>query len=206
MELQQLIEQFNSEGPGSEKTAGEEGAAKTVNTDELKGALGELLEDGQRKEAAAAEGNPIDGLMKMAEELTDLDKEAEEAHVRNLGIAFADSAHRRWNELNEKIGNALDDSPLADAVKIAAAQGYNDANAALDEQQKFASDEEQFEQIIKLAEAGNPEAQQYLQKLAAEEYEAGQQAALEEVHKTASLEFLKGAGEVQVLVQLANQP
>jgi len=203
MELQQLIEQFNPEGSGSEKTASEGDAAAPVNTDELKGALGDLLEEGQQKEAAVAEGNPIDGLVKMAEELTELDKEAEESHVRNLAIAFADSAHRRWNELNEKVGSVIDTSPLADAVKLAAQQGHADATEALQGQQKEASQEEQFQQIVKLAEAGDAEAQEFLQKLAAEEYEAGQQAALEEVHKTASVEFLKGAGEVQALLTLA---
>ena len=205
MELQQLIGQFNSEGPSSEKTASEGGATATTNTDELQGALNELLEEGQQKEAAAAEGNPVEGLMKLAEELTDLDKEAEESHVRNLAVAFADSAHRRWSELNEKVGSVIQDDALADAVKLAALQGHADATAALEGQYKEASEEEQFEQIVKLAEAGDPEAQEFLQKVAAEEYEAGQEAALEEVHKTASAEFLKGAGEVQVLIDLANQ-
>jgi hypothetical protein len=208
MELQQLIEQFN-EGSGSEKTAAEEApatGAEGTTTEDLKGALGEVLESGQQKEAAAAEGNPVDDLMKMASELTDLDKEAEEASVRNLGVAFADSAHRRWNELNEKVGNVLETSPLADAVKLAAQQGHADASAALQQgQQKEASAEEKLQQIVKLAEAGDAEAQAYLQKLAAAEYEEGQKAALQEAHKTASAEFLKGAAEVQVLVKLSEQ-
>jgi len=128
MELQQLIEQFN-EGSGSEKTAGETSATGDT-TEDLKKALGDVLESGQRKEAAAAEGNPIDGLMKMAEELSGMDKESEEAHVRNMAVAFADTAHRRWNELNEKVGSVLETSPLADAIKIAALQGHADASAA----------------------------------------------------------------------------
>jgi hypothetical protein len=203
MELQQLIEQFN-EGSGSEKTAGETSATGDT-TEDLKKALGDVLESGQRKEAAAAEGNPIDGLMKMAEELSGMDKESEEAHVRNMAVAFADTAHRRWNELNEKVGSVLETSPLADAIKIAALQGHADASAAFSDQQKEASDDELLDELVKQAEAGDPQAQEYLQKIATEMYEAGQSAALEEVHKTASEEFLKGAGEVQVLVYAAQQ-
>lgn len=205
MELQQLIEQFN-EGSGSEKTAGEAPAADNT-TEDLKKALGDVLESGQQKEAAAAaaEGNPIDGLMKMAEELSGMDKESEEAHVRNMAVAFADTAHRRWNELNEKVGSVLETSPLADAIKLAALQGHTDASAALAGQEKEASDEEVLAELVKKAEAGDPQAQAYLQKLAAKEYGAGQSAALEEVHKTASEEFLKGAAEVQVLVKAAQQ-
>ncbi|RKY28715.1 MAG: hypothetical protein DRP83_00005, partial [Planctomycetota bacterium] len=111
----------------------------------------------------------------------------------------------RWAELNEKVANVLEQSPLADAVKIAAQQGHADATAALEEQQKEASDAETLQEIVKLAEFGNQEAQAFLQKLAAEEYDRGKEAALEEVHNTAAQEFLKGAAEVQVLVNLANQ-
>jgi len=68
-----------------------------------------------------------------------------------------------------------------------------------------ASDDELLDELVKQAEAGDPQAQEYLQKIATEMYEAGQSAALEEVHKTASEEFLKGAGEVQVLVYAAQQ-
>lgn len=207
MELEQLIEQFN-EAPGSEKTAGETPTANAeATTDGLKAALGEVLESGQNKEAAAAGGNPVEDLMKMAEELSSLDKEAEESEIRNLGVAFADSAHRRWNELNEKVGQSIDESPLAEAVKLAAYQGYEDASVALQAQgqQKEASDEEILNEVVKLAEAGDYEAQEYLQKLAAAEYDAGQEAALNEVHKTAQEEFLKGAAEVQVLMNMASE-
>lgn len=202
MELQQLIEQFGESG--SEKTAGVVPAA-SANTEDLKRALGAVLESGQQKEAAAAAGDPIDGLMKLAEELSGMDKEAEEAHVRNMAVAFADSAHRRWHELNEKVGSVIEDSPLADAVKLAALQGHEDATLALQGHHKQASDEDVFGEIVKLAEMGDPEAQEYLYKVAAEEYEAGQEAALNEVHKLASQEFLKGAAEVQVLVHASNQ-
>jgi len=242
MELEAIINELKKD-PETEKVANDNSSttpaqSQDKSAEELSDALKDALKTGEpNKQASAEEENPVEALMKMASEMSSMDKEAEEATVRNLGIAFADSAHRRWNELNEKVGNVLD--PLAEAVKIAAMQGYedtntalgkqatlqqgyedtdlaltkqaalqqgySDANATLDGYQKTAagqtdvSDEQVLEQLVKHAEAGDAEAQQYLQKIA-EEYEAGSQAALQMAHKVASEEFLKGAAEVQVLL------
>lgn len=202
MDLQNLIEQFNT-NTGSTKTAS--APEPKPSTDALKSALGEVLGGAQEKTAAAS-GNPVDDLMKMAAELSGIDKEAEVSMARTLGEAFADSAHRRWNELNTKVGEALEQSSLANAIKLAAQQGYTAANYAMGEQKTASlSQEDVLTEIVKMAEAGDADAQGYLQKLAAEEYTAGQEAALQDVHKIAAQEFLKGAAEVQVLVHLAQQ-
>jgi hypothetical protein len=237
MELQQLIEQF-SDSSGNEKTASEgpKGSSMqdTTTTAGLKDALSNVLESGQQK-TASEQGNPVNDLMKLAEELSGVDKEAEEALARTLGMAFADSAHRRWSELNEKVG-AVTPAPTADAsvdsavkvatlqgyqdatqilnqekvaedtdalVKEAAVQGYNDAQEAIansDSSQEKMASSDALEMLVKQAEAGDQESQYYLQKISAE-YEDGQEAALQTIHKVASEEFLKGAAETQILIQ-----
>lgn len=231
MELGQIIDNLKNDSE-TEKVANDDTSKTPTPTqnksaEELSGALANALqtEGEQSKQASGGNENPVDDLLKMASEMAGMDKEAEDATARNLGIAFADSAHRRWNELNEKVGNVLD--PLAEAVKIAAVQGYEDtdeemlkqaaleqgyvdANAVLNEHQKTASasgdmsDEQVLEQLVKHAEAGDQEAQQYLHKIAAE-YEAGSEAALQTAHNVASEEFLKGAAEVQVLAQTVQE-
>ena len=44
-----------------------------------------------------------------------------------------------------------------------------------------------------------------MNKLAAAEYEEGQSAALEDIHATASNEFLKGAAEANILLDQLRQ-
>ena len=51
------------------------------------------------------------------------------------------------------------------------------------------------------ASQGNPQAINYLNKLAAAEYEQGQSQALNEIYQTAASEFLKGAAETNILLQ-----
>lgn len=51
------------------------------------------------------------------------------------------------------------------------------------------------------ASQGDPRAINYLNKLAAAEYEQGQTQALNEIYQTAASEFLKGAAETNILLQ-----
>jgi hypothetical protein len=203
MELHQLIEQFNSGGV-SEKTASAASASdkKAGATDDLKSALQDALGAGEQKKEAAAAGNPIDDLMKLAEELSGMDKEADVAHAKLCGAAFADSAAQRWHQLKlamEQNGHANTQTSLGEAMKAAALQGYQQTSGLLGKAAS-AEPEVDLETLVKAAEAGHPGAQEYLEKLSAE-YVDGQMIALDDIHATAANEFLKGAAEVRVLVE-----
>jgi len=205
MELQQLIEQFNA-GGSTEKTASAASASgeKTGATDDLGAALKDALGAEEQTKEAAAAGNPVDDLMKLAAELSGMDKEADIAHAKLCGTAFADSAAQRWHQLKLAMaqeGHANPQTSLGEAMKAAAQQGYLEAAGVLGKQ-AAAEPEIDLDMLVKAAEAGNPDAQEYLEKLSAE-YVDGQMAALDDIHATAANEFLKGAAEVRVLVDAA---
>jgi len=198
MELHQLIEQFNSGGV-TEKTAS--AAPASGATDDLKAALQDALGAGEQTKEAAAAGNPIDDLMKLAAELSGMDKEADVAHAKICGAAFADSAASRWHQLKlamEQAGHTNAQTSFGEVLKTAALQGYQETAGLLGK--RAASQEVDLDMLVKAAEAGDPNAQAHLEKLSAE-YVEGQMEALDDIHATAVNEFLKGAAEVRTLVE-----
>lgn len=172
----------------------------------------------------AAEGDVVDDLMKMASELAGTEKEAELAHAALMGQAFADAAITKIAQYEQSVTKvAATAEPLKtaafapvqavaggtyteDQLKEAAEHGYKLA------QQEMAQEGEARE---KLAAAAETMSQDALVKFAAEngmtpvlekmaaEYQQGYKQAMENAQQEATMEFLKGAAEVEILVKQA---
>ena len=141
------------ETPEQEKVASEIPKADAP----LKNALETALKGTEKK---AEEKNPVNDLLKVAAELAEQEKTAEIQQAALCGAAFADAQIQRY---------AAYDAQL----KMAAAQGYDAANAAVDPQEKLAAD-----------------------------YAAGGETALQEIQTATMKEFLKGAAEIEVFLNL----
>ncbi len=183
MDLQSVIQAMET-GDGQTKTAAEAPSAESTNLDAA-------LEKAAAPVAPAspvAEVDAVEALMKSASELAGTEKESEIAHAALCGQAFADGAISKLAAYDAQVQQAALQEP-----KIAAmAAPIAPAPAA-----------EVDDELIKAAaEAGYQET---LQKVA-EEYKSGHDTALQEVHNKAATEFLKGAGEVEALCELAAQP
>ena len=129
--------------------------------------------------APVAELDAVAVLMKTANELAGTEKEAEVSHAAICGQAFADGAIAKFAAYDAQAKQAE-----LSTVKSA------EANAPATEDQ--------------LKEAAAIGYQAAMDKIA-EDYEAGHNEALQQVHNTAAAEFIKGASEVEVMVQLINQ-
>lgn len=189
MELAKLIDQMQK-GTMSEKTA----SISTKTPDEsLKNALGQSLDAATKTaEKTANVNDPVSDLMKTAAKLAGSDMAQEVEHARICGSAFAEAAINKLAAYEAALQQvALEDANTS--YKTAAMRGYDDTTQTLQSQN-------QIVELEKAAAAGNYQAQATLQKIAAEEYTVGQNTALQEVHKIASQEFLKGAAEVGVLL------
>lgn len=161
----------------------------------------EANEQGHTKSAAAAEESVVNAavekaasapqpsvtdvdavqaLLKTANELAGVEKEAEVSHAALCGQAFADGAIAKFAAYDAQVQQA----------------GLEYAPANM---QKVSEDTE--EQIKAAAEYGYNLA---FEKMA-EDYDAGHTEALHEVHDIAAAEFIKGAAEVAVLVDQINR-
>ena len=174
MDFSALIQSMRE--PTQEKTAADT-TAKTADT-AAKDALNTALEKTAGAPAASST-DAVDVLMKTAAALAEQEKQAELVHASQIGRAIGDAI--------------LETFASADAqAKIAMAQ-----QPAVQPQQ-----DPQTENLVKqAAEAGYRDT---MEKVAAEQYAAGQEAALDAVYKTAAEEFLKGDAEVETLVRMAN--
>ena len=130
--------------------------------------------------APPVQAEPVDAvaaLMKTANELAGTEKEAEISHAAICGQAFADGAIAKFAAYDAQVQQA-------GVSKEASAEPQVD------------------DELIKAAaEQGYKEAQEKL----AGEYQAGHNEALQQVHDMAASEFIKGAAEVEVMVQMAEQ-
>lgn len=196
MELAQLLDQMEK-GVSSEKTA----SVSIKSGDEaLKESLAETLAatTQEAEKTASASSDPVDDLKKIAADLAGTEKSAELEHAKALGSAFADAVLNKFAAYDAELRKTASQTTpeLEEAIKAAAAQGYQDTNAVLQQQSPY------LDQLEKAAAAGDPNAQAQLQKIAEEEYTAGQNQALEDVHNLAATEFMKGAMEVGELLKL----
>lgn len=151
-------------------------------------------------------GSPEEALFGMATKLASAEQEASLAEARMLGAAIAEGFTTKMAEYEAQAkvaqANVAPPAPAAtdDGIKQAAEQGF--ATAADSEVEKLASalaqmPEDELRQ--KAAEAGY---QNVMQKVA-ENYQAGHDAALQQVANTAYGEFLKGAAETEVMLKRA---
>lgn len=216
------------EDGGTEKTAA---APKAQGPNKaLKEALKQTLDkSASTNYTTPSSSNPIDDLEKLAEEIANTEKDAEIIHAANMGRAFADAALEQLSATEAKFAQfetrattpAISPSGDVDnVVKLAAEQGYADAQnllveSAFQEKVAYASPRERT-QLMKVAqEAGREDliiktatAQGYQdtqEKIAAVHYAQGEESALQDVHKLASAEFIKGAQEANILIDRARQ-
>lgn len=189
MQLEQLLKSI--ERGETEKTASSQDT--TPNTDDqLKAALGRALEKvaGEEQTKEAADADPVDALLKIANDLEGVEKQAEIELATSMGRAFADAAVNRWAEFNGQLKQAQ----YEEQQKLASMQaGYQTG------QQMLADADMQ----IKQAQAQGNHA--LAEKLAADQYNAGQEAALVDIHNTAAIEFLKGAAEIETITEALAQ-
>jgi len=129
--------------------------------------------------APVAEVDAVQALLKTANELAGTEKEAEISHAAICGQAFADGAIAKFASYDAQVQQAELSAPPVMA--------------------KQAADSD--EQLYAAAEYGYKLAHDKM----AEEYEAGHDDALQQVHNAAATEFIKGASEVQVMVELLNR-
>lgn len=218
MNLDQVLEQMKASEP-TIKTAA---APAPVSNNALLDALHKTAAPASQP---AGKGDAVDDLMKMASELAGTERELEIAHAAACGGAFADTAIAKFAAYDAQVASMPKQAAVYDnsdeLVKQAAEIGYADVVAELQGMNKQASDDE----IVKQAsEMGYADVVTELQKQAsddelvkqaaavgyqdtqvklAEEYKAGQEQALVDVHNVAVGEFLKGAAETELMVNQA---
>lgn len=160
--------------------------------------------------APAAGGDTISDLMKMASELAGTEKEAELAHAALLGQAFADSAINKFAAYETAAGTVAPATKEAAAptaqgdLKKAAQYGYDlavkEIQQAEEAQEKLAAAAETMSPDDLKKFAADKGWSQVLEKMAAD-YKQGFDQAIEEAKVAAAQEFIKGAAEVDVLIQ-----
>jgi hypothetical protein len=197
MDLSNVIAQL--EAQDHQKTA----AAPTSVDARLQSVLAETLE----KSAASvtppsAQDDPVPGLMKMASQLAGAEQETELALANMMGQAFADGAIAKFAayDAQVKIAMAQQENSSQDEylLKSAASQGYADAIELAQQayNEKVSSTNDEY--IVKqAAEQGYSDA---MQKVAEAQYEEGFNTQVNEIHKIACGEFLKGAAETEMLL------
>ncbi len=129
--------------------------------------------------APVAALDAVEVLMKTANELAGTEKEAEISHAAICGQAFADGAIAKFA--------AYDVQAKQVELETVKSAGYAAPVAE-----------------AKLQEAAAQGYNFAMEKMA-EDYNAGHNEALQQVHDTAAVEFIKGASEVEVMVHLINQ-
>jgi hypothetical protein len=192
--------------------------AKAAETS-LSTALGETLQK-VASQAAPAAGNPAQDLFKLATDMVNSEMEREVKQAALCGRAFAHSAIEEFRTYDVAAKTAAAYAPVPtveQAVKQAASDpelmkaaelGYADAQQRIAVEQnqvaetKLASVNLDEATLEKVAQAGYAQTQE---KIAAEQYNEGYGACMTEVRDRAAEEFIKGAMEVQKLVELSAQ-
>lgn len=165
--------------------------------------LQSVLADTLEKTAASATpvpeaDDPVAGLMKQASQLAGAEQETELALANMLGQAFADGAIAKFAAYDAQVKIAMaQEEADSSLLKSAASQGYADAVSLLKQAQNENSDEAILKQA---AEQGYNDA---AEKIAEAQYTEGFNAQVNEIHKIACGEFLKGAAETELLLNAA---
>jgi len=160
--------------------ANEEGQVKSaaaVNPSELSAAVEKAA---SAPPAPVAEVDAVQALLKTANELAGTEKEAEISHAALCGQAFADGAIAKFAAYDAQVQKASIAPEAPDMSKVS---------------------EDQEAQLQAAAEYGYKLAHDKM----AEDYRTGHSEAMQQVHALAASEFIKGAAEVTVLVDLINQ-
>ena len=222
-----LVDKILAEIEAQEKTAAQiapDPAAHAENR--LSNALGETLSK-VASQAAPRGGNPVGDLFKLAEEVANSEKQAEVQQAAICGRAFAHAAVNEFAAYDHaaKVAAAQSYQPMYEqAVKVAASDdelmksaelGYLDASQRIQQEMQLNGQSKEAQMEVKLASVGIDEGTmekmaevgyvQTQEKIAVEQYNQGYSAALGEVRDRAAEEFIKGANEVNALIQLSQQ-
>jgi len=190
---------------------------------QLSTALGETMQK-IASQAAPAAGNPAQDLFKLATDMVNSEMEREVKQAALCGRAFAHSAVEEFRAYDVAAKTAAAQGPaptltpvVEQAVKMAASDpelmkaaelGYADAQQRIAGEQnnaaetKLASVNLDEATLEKVAQVGYAQTNE---KIAAEQYSEGYGACMTEVRDRAAEEFIKGAMEVQKLVELSAQ-
>jgi len=223
-----LVDKILDEIEAQEKTAAQAAPdPRQVAESQLSSALGETLSK-VASQAAPAAGDPVRDLFKMAEDVANAEKQGEVQQAALCGRAFAHAAINEFAAYDNaaKVAAAQSYQPptYEEAVKVAASDdelvkaaelGYQDAairiqqEAALQGQNKEAQMEVKLASVNidddvmeKMAQVGYTQTHE---KIAAEQFNQGYDAAMGEVRDRAAEEFIKGAQEVDALMQMSQQ-
>jgi hypothetical protein len=137
--------------------------------------------------AEAPVSSPVTDVMKVAQELQGSEKEAAVKEAQILGAAFADAAVARLKDWN-KIASQM----MVAGARVQAVPGNTDFG-------KFA--EQNPELVKQAAQLGYDKAKADLEKQAEDSYIQGYNDTVEQIHKTASLEFLKAAAVTKQIIE-----
>ena len=181
MNLEQILSQMEGASKGAQGSSVKTASAPAKDA-ELTAALSKTLEAlTGHTEKRAHSPSPVNDLMKIAEQLSVSSMESEKASMSVLGSAFADSAIQKFAAYDAM----LQQQDAIDAIHMEkqAALAYNQTMSAY----------------------GDDYGDDYREKTAAEEYHEGKEAALQEIHKIATVEFIKGAQEVESLISMVSR-
>jgi len=192
MRLNDIIKSMQAPEAGQVKEAEEKAPTAVQSTQaELGDALAKAAGDSSAKKEAEAQ-TPAETLMSSAVKLAAAEREANREEARMLGAAFADGCIAKLAAA-EKAAMELGIRPqgLQPTSQVSATQYKTAAEI-------FGTDADDDTLRKTAAEAGY----QYALEKIAEEYSAGHDAAAQEVVNMAADEFIKGAAETQIVLQM----
>jgi hypothetical protein len=177
----------------NEKTAAEAPVStesKTATVAETpRAALKAALDSAVEKVAAAPTVSPVDDVMKVASDLAAAEKEAALKEAELLGAAFADSVVARLSTWTK---SAAEIAPASSVVTT--------GDAELD---KLAAENPGLlEEAVANGYAPNRLG---LEKMANDAYVQGYNDTVDAIHKTAAVEFLKGAAVTALILDQAKR-
>lgn len=180
MRLDTILQNIQSAQSASEKVASEKSVASApVARDALTASLHAAMSGTEKVASAQTPRAPVDDLMKIASEVAATEQQMAVKEAQLLGRVFADSVIARvgeWNDASVKV--ASDDT---------------------DTLEKFASENPDL--IKQAAERGYAQTTAALQKVAADEFNAGYTDMMTEIHEKAAGEFLKAAAVTNHILQ-----
>lgn len=193
MDLSSLIKKFETNSDGQTKVASDVAAPAPVTT-------------------PAQPADAVDSILKIAADLSGAEKQAELAHAKLAGQIMMDAALARLAQyegaaLKTASAAGYSEKDVEEATRIGYQAGLEagikqaseQASSGLD---KLAAAAEvlSVEDLVKYAEQEGllPE----LEKLAEAAYESGCSDAHEKIAEDAQMEFLKGAAETEILIDM----
>lgn len=170
----------------TEKSAGD------TPRDALVGAMNAALAvaPSATEKIASEKSDPVNDVMKVAAELAATEQEANIKHAQVMGAAFADAFVARLGQWETKAAALNAQAPAAPAAPTSTFAKVAQENPAL---------------ITQAQTLGYQQTKAALDKQATDAYEAGFNDTVTLIHKTASVEFIKGAQVMGLVLDAATQ-